>query len=116
MKDDNLKERIMDKIMDRAESILETKAKTFAALLKYEIAVANTELAMNTTAHGYNFQFISPAYADAVTLGQATRMNGRLTMTLTIPKHAFKSASDKEIEFFKTYILANTIKKMQNTV
>lgn len=116
MNSTDLKERLMGKVMDKAESIIETRARMFTALLKYEIAVANTELAMRSSNHGYDFKFIPEDYANAAVIGQAQREDGQITMTITIPQHVFKDASDSMIEYFKTYVVANAMAKLRNGV
>lgn len=110
----NLREELTKKIMDKAESVIENKARTLTALLKYEIAVANTEIAMNSDKHGYDFTFISEKYADNVTQSRMIKEDGQVSVTLTIPQHVFRDASESEVSFFKTYILSNALTKLRN--
>ena len=112
----DLKSSLMQKVMDKAKSVVERRAQTLCALLKYEIAVANTELAMRSKKHGFDFEFIPDSYADAAVLSPAVSEEGKISMRLTIPQHAFKHASEEEIRFFKTYVLANAMTKMRNGV
>jgi len=114
MNTQNIKDRIMQKVYDRAESEISRKAQTLVALLKYEIAVANTELAMRSHKHGYDFKFIPESYADSIVIGEAALENNAVTMTVRIPQHVLKDESESKIEFFKTYVLANAIKKLRN--
>lgn len=116
MNSTDLKSRLMDKVMSKAESIIDSKARMFTALLKYEIAVANTELAMRGKEHGYDFKFIPEDYANAAVIGQAQREDGQITMSITIPQHALKDASDSMIAYFKTYIVANAMTKLRNGI
>lgn len=116
MTTDKLKDALMKKISEKTEAILLKKAQTLTALIQYEIAVANTELAMSSAVHGYDFQFIPESYADAVIIGQAQSGGGQMKMTITIPAHAFKNASENEVAFFKTYILANALTKLRGGI
>lgn len=109
---DDLRNRIMHKVYEKAERIVEQRAQTLKALLRYEIGVANTELALYSNDHGYDFHFISNSYADNIVVSPAVLDNGSITMSVTIPNHAYKDASDSEINFFKTFILSNAIKKL----
>lgn len=112
MKVNDLRERLMQQIYDKAEKIVEQKAKALKALLRYEIGVMNTELAMRSKDHGYDFKFLSNSYADNIVITPATSQDGTVTVSVTIPKHAYKDATDSEVEFFKTFVLANALKKL----
>lgn len=111
-----LKKRLTGKIMSTAESIIENKARTFTALLKYEIAVANTELAMRSNEHGYDFKFIPDDLANAIVIGKAERGDGQVTLNIKIPPYAFADYSDEFVKFFKTYVVANVATKLRNGI
>lgn len=111
---ENLESNLVNRIYKTAESIIESRARTLTALLKYEIAVANTELAMLSKEHGYDFKFIPEDYANAAMLSPIVRDGGHVSITLTIPPHALKDASESMVEYFKTYIMANAITKLRN--
>jgi len=114
MNTEELKKNLTEKIFKKAEDILQERARLFTALLHYEIAVINTELAMRSKDHGYDFEFISDSYADAVTISNEERSSSGVSLKISIPTHAFKHASDKEFEFFKTYVIKNVLTKMQH--
>ena len=111
-----LKERLTGKIMSTAESIIESKARMFAALLKYEIAVANTELAMRSDNHGYDFKFIPDDLANSVVIGNVERGDGQVMLSIKIPPRALANHSDEFVEFFKTYVVANAVTKLRNGI
>lgn len=110
---DEIKDRLIQRVITRAEEILVSKAKTFSSLLKYEITVTNVELAMESDGHGYNFKFIPESYADGAVLSPVVAGEDKLEMKLTIPQHVFKNASDEEIAFFKTFIVPNATKRFK---
>lgn len=109
----DLKNQLTKKIYDKAEDIISQRATMLSALLKYEISVINTELAMRSDDHGYNFKFIPESYANGVVLSPVKTDNGSVSMTFSIPSHVFKNASDEEVEFFKTFVLSNAIAKLK---
>ena len=112
MNANDLREKLMHQIYQRAEKIVEQKARTLKALLRYEIGVMNTELAMRSKEHGYDFNFLSNSYADNIVITPVTSENGSVTVSITISRHAYKDASDSEVEFFKTFVLTNALKKL----
>lgn len=113
MTTNDLKERLMQKVIEKAENIIDNQAKTLISLIEYEIAIVNTELAMSSKDHGYNFNFISESYADGIVLHPAKTDGGSVTLTLSIPSHVFKNASDEEIAFFKQFVLSNAMMKFR---
>lgn len=113
MNANDLRSRLMQRIYEKAERIIEERARTLQALLKYEIAVVNTELAMRSSDHGYDFKFLSDSYADNIVLSPLETDSGSVTMRVTIPNHAYKDASADEVAFFKEYVLANALQKLQ---
>lgn len=115
MNANDIKKQLTQTILQKAEDILQSKARLFTALLFYEIAVVNTELAMRSEDHGYDFKFIPDSYAQAVVISGEESSSSGVSLKITIPSHAFKNASDEEATFFKTYVVGNVIKKMKNT-
>lgn len=115
MNADDLKTRLMNTVFQRAETIITNRALTLKALLKYEIAVTNTELALYSNDHGYDFKFLSDSYADNVVISPVQTSSNAVSLRVTIPQYAFKNASDKEISFFKEYVLANALRKLKHT-
>ena len=113
MNADDIKKQLLDRIQKKAEQIIERKARQLKALLKYEIAVANTELAMRSKNHGYDFKFLSDSYANNIITSPVQTDNGSVSMRVIIPKHAYKDASEEEVEFFKNYVLANAMIKLR---
>lgn len=109
----SIKNRLTEAVLNKAEDVLTEKAKTLSALIKYEISVVNTELAMQSSDHGYNFKFIPESYADNVMFHPVKTEGASLTLTLSIPSAAFSHASKEEIEFFKTFVLKNAMLKLQ---
>jgi len=95
MNANELRDRLMQRVYEKAERIIEERAQTLKALLKYEIAVMNTELAMRSRDHGYDFKFISDSYADNIVLSPVVTNNGSVSMNVTIPRHAYKDASNE---------------------
>ena len=116
MKTNDLKEQLTQKIYRTAEKIITQKAAMLKELIRYEIAVTNTELALISDGHGYDFKFLSDDYANNITLSPVQTENGSVNMRVMIPKHAYKNASDNEVEFFNTYVLANALTKLKRTV
>lgn len=108
-----LKANLTDRIMDVARQVMEQRANTLQALIKYEIAVINTELAMRSKKHGYDFKFLSDNYANNIAVGAIEAADGTLSMRITIPQYTFKDASPEEVEFFKNYVLRNAVTKLQ---
>lgn len=113
MNADELRKQLLNRVQEKAEQIIEERAKQLKALLKYEIAVTNTELAMRSDAHGYDFKFLSDSYANNIVLSPIISEQGSVNMTVTIPRHAYKDASDGEVAFFKEFVLANAITKLR---
>ena len=115
MNANQLKEQLTKRIYETAESIISQRAETLKALIKYEIAVMNTELALRSNDHGYDFKFLSDSYANNVVLHPIQTADGSVSLTLTIPQHAYKDASDEEVEFFKTFVLRNAVTKLKRS-
>lgn len=109
---DQIRENLTQKILNQTEHILEQKAATLTAFLKYELSVMNTELALSSDDHGYDFQFLSDAYVNNIVISPVQTTNGSVTMSITIPRHAYKDSSDSEVEFFRTFVLANALRKL----
>lgn len=112
MSTSDLRNRLMEQVYKKAEYIIEERAKTLQALLKYEIAVINTELAMRSNQHGYDFKFLSDSYANNIVLSPIQTDSGSVSIRVTIPNHAYKDASNDEVAFFKEYVLANALQKL----
>ena len=112
MNTSDLRNRLMEQVYKKAEYIIEERAKTLQALLKYEIAVINTELAMRSNQHGYDFKFLSDSYANNIVLSPIQTDSGSVSIRVTIPNHAYKDASNDEVAFFKEYVLANALQKL----
>ena len=110
---DELKNKLLNQIYSKAENVIEERARRLKSLLKYEIAVMNTELAMRSKDHGYDFKFLSDSYADNIVLSPVETRNGQVSMSITIPQHAYKDASADEIAFFKEFVLANALTKLR---
>lgn len=108
-----LQDSLKKKIMDKATEIIEKRAEKLAAFIKYETTVTNTELAMNSEKHGYDFEFISESYADGIVISPTSASDSNISLSISIPSHVFKNARSEEVEFFKTYILANAIKRLK---
>lgn len=113
MSTNDLRNRLMEQVYKKAEYIIEERAKTLQALIKYEIAVINTELAMRSNQHGYDFKFLSDSYANNIILSPTQTDSGSVSIRVTIPNHAYKDASNDEVAFFKEYVLANALQKLR---
>lgn len=113
MNADELRKQLINRVHQKAESILENRAQQLKALLKYEIAVMNTELALRSKDHGYDFKFLSDSYADNIVLSPVETQQGSVSMRVTIPQHAYKDASEEEVAFFKQFVLANALTKLR---
>lgn len=113
MNADELRKQLTDRVYQTAERVIEEQAQQLKALLKYEIAVTNTELAMRSKDHGYDFKFLSDSYANNIVLSPIETQHGSVNMRVTIPHHAIKDASADEIAFFKQFVLANALTKLQ---
>lgn len=112
MSTSDLRNRLMEQVYKKAEYIIEERAKTLQELLKYEIAVINTELAMRSNQHGYDFKFLSDSYANNIVLSPIQTDSGSVSIRVTIPNHAYKDDSNDEVAFFKEYVLANALQKL----
>lgn len=113
MTQDDFKNRIMNKVYQKAQNIIESKASTLKALFKYEIAVTNTELALRSNTHGYDFKFIPDSYAEHVVISPVKTNSETVKITFSIPSYAFKDATDEEVAFLKDYVLANALQKLK---
>ena len=113
MNADELKKQLTDRVYQAAEQVIHERAQRLKALLKYEIAVVNTELAMRSKDHGYDFQFLSDSYANNIVLSPVETQHGGVSIRVSIPHHAFKDASADEVAFFKQFVLANALTKLQ---
>ena len=112
----NLQETLMKKVNQKAEDILMEKSKLFVALLKYEIAVANTEIAMLSEDHGYDFKSIPDSFANSIVLTRSQESNGKVGFSIKIPAHAFKDSSESLVDYFKKYVVANVTTKIRNGI
>ena len=113
MNANDLRNRLIQNVYEKAERIIEERGLRLKALLKYEIAVINTELAMRSNNHGYNFKFISDSYVDNIVLSPVYTDSTGVSMRVTIPSHAYKDASEDEVAFVKEFVLANALQKLQ---
>lgn len=113
MNADELRKQLTDRVYQTAERVIQERAQQLKALLKYEIAVTNTELAMRSKDHGYDFKFLSDSYANNIVLSPVETQSGSVSMKVTIPHHAIKDASEEEVSFFKQFVLANALTKLQ---
>lgn len=114
---DDFKNNMMNKIYRRAAEVIENRAQMLKALFRYEIAIANTELAMRSNKHGYDFKSISDSYAEHVVISPAELDvgSGVVKLKFSISNYAFKNASEKEVAFLKEYVLANALQKLKQT-
>lgn len=113
MNANDMQNRLIQRIYEKAERIIDERGRTLQALIKYEIAVINTELAMRSNDHGYNFKFLSDSYADNIVLSPVQTDSGSVSMRVTIPNHAYKDASEEEVAFFKEFVLTNALQKLR---
>ena len=113
MNANELKKQLLDKVHNKAKQIIEERARMLKELLRYEIAVTNTELAMRSKDHGYDFKFLSDSYANNIVLHPVETQDGSVSTRITIPRHAYKDASDDEVAFFKEFVLANALTRLR---
>ena len=114
MNQSELKGVLKNKIYEMADKKVLSLADTFKAYLKYELSVANTELALSSKTHGYNFKVIPEVLADNIQFYSPERSGGKINLRISIPQTAIEKATDEEIAYFRQYVLGNTITKMKN--
>lgn len=110
----SVRHELIKKVRNLSKHIIEDQAKQLKSYIQYEIAVVNTELAMSSKEHGYDFKFISNDYADQIIISNAVGTEeGKISLRVSIPMRAFDDASEDEVLFFKTYILTNAITRLR---
>lgn len=60
------KKALYDNINSKAEDVVRKTAEHYVQLIRYEISVLNTELAMASPNHGYDYKFLPDTLANSV--------------------------------------------------
>ena len=80
--------------------------------IRYEYAVSNMELASVWSKRGYRFQAMPERFVEDVEISPVVQDGNLYKLEVVIEGKSFANASAAEIEYFKTYPLANALKKI----
>lgn len=105
---------ILDQVYRAAGHYLDQTSIRLISYLKYELLVANTELAISSKDHGYDFKSIPESIVDNIVISQPNVNGRKIGLTVTIPQYQMKNMSESQILFFKQYILKNAISKIKS--